>query len=218
MSVGSPIIESFPFTTTTPNISGGATTGSYLTAFHGTWVGYPNLSITSHRWYRCTSSVSAGLDSLPAGCTATGTHTGQTYIVGSNDIGQFIVAEVFATNFKGSVSKWSNAIGPMSSAPGLESDPFVSGTATSGQTLTLAANTWSGTPTPTISYQWMRCTQALGSISSTKPASCSEIGGATSTTYTLTATDVGKYVLIQITASNSAGTVIRVTASTAVVN
>jgi hypothetical protein len=64
----------------------------------------------------------------------------------------------------------------------------------------------------------MSCTQALGSISSTKPASCSEISGATSTSYTLTALDVGKYVLIQITASNSAGTVIRVTASTAIVN
>jgi hypothetical protein len=128
------------------------------------------------------------------------------------------VAEVVSTNFKGSTSKWTASIGAISSAPGLESDPFVSGTATSGQTLSLSANTWSGTPTPTISYQWMRCTQALGSISTTKPASCSEISGAISTSYTLTSLDVGKYILIQITASNSAGTVIRVTASTAIVN
>ena len=138
--------------------------------------------------------------------------------MGSSDIGQFITAEVVATNNKGSVSKWTASTVAITSAPGLESDPFVSGTATSGQTLSLSANTWSGTPTPTISYQWMRCTQALGSISTTKPASCSEISGATSTSYTLTSLDVGKYILIQITASNSASTVIRVTASTAIVN
>ena len=216
MSVGSPTIESLPYTIGTPNLSGSTIAGSVINVFYGTWLGYPNLSSTTHRWYRCTSNVSAGSDSLPAGCTATGTRSGTFYLAG--EVGQFIVAEVIATNSKGSVSKWSNAIGPIISAPSLDSDPFVSGTASSGQTLTLTANTWSGTPTPTISYQWMRCTQALGSISSTKPASCSEIGGATSTSYTPTATDVGKYVLIQITASNSAGTVIRVTASTAIVN
>ena len=217
MSVSSLAIDSLPFTTTTPAISGSATTGSFLTAFYGTWLGH-NSPSTTHKWYRCTSSVSAASDSLPAGCTAIGTRTGQTYVVGSSDIGQYISAEVVGTNNKGSTSKWTASTAAISSAPGLESDPYVSGTATSGQTLTLAANTWSGTPTPTLSYQWMSCTQALGSISTSKPASCSDISGATSTSYTLTATDVGKYILIQITASNSAGTVIRVTASTAIVN
>ena len=218
MSVSSALIESLPFAITTPTISGGATTGSFLSVFTGTWVGYPSLSNTTHRWYRCTSSVSAVSDSLPAGCTAIGIRNGQSYIVGSSDVGQFISAEVVATNFKGSASKWTGSIGPITSAPDLESDPFVSGTATAGQTLTLAANTWSGTPTPTISYQWMRCTQTSNTISTSKPASCSEIGGEVSTTYTLTALDVGKYILIQITASNSAGTVIRLTASTSIVN
>ena len=217
MSVSSLAIDSLPFTTTTPAISGGATTGSFLTAFYGTWLGH-NSPSTTHKWYRCTSVVSAASDSLPAGCTATGTRTGQTYIVGTDDVGKYISAEVVGTNNKGSTSKWTPSTAAITQAPGLESDPFVSGTATSGQTLSLSANTWSGTPTPTISYQWMSCTQSSGSISSTKPASCSEISGATSTSYTLTSGEVGKYILIQITATNSAGTVIRLTASTAIVN
>ena len=217
MSVGSPTIESLPFAITTPAISGGATTGSFLTAFYGTWVGYTPPS-TTHRWYRCTSIVSAASDSLPAGCTATGTRNGQTYIVSTDDVGKYISAEVVGTNNKGSTSKWTASTAAITQAPGLESDPYVSGTATSGQNVSLAASTWSGTPTPTLSYQWMRCTQFINSISSSKPASCSEISGEVATTYTLTASDVGKYVLIQITATNSAGTVIRLTASTAIVS
>jgi hypothetical protein len=73
--------------------------------------------------------------------------------------------------------------------------PTISGTTTFGQTLTSTTGTWSNSPT--YSYQWSRAATSGGSYSN--------ISGATSSTYTLVAADVGQYLKSTVTATNGSG-------------
>src|SRR4051812_14346151 len=84
-------------------------------------------------------------------------------------------------------------------APALKTAPKVTGTSTVGQVLTTDAGTWTGTPTPTYTYQWQRCTSAT--------STCSNIttSGPTRTTYTLVASDKGKWIRSKVVAKNSVG-------------
>ena len=75
--------------------------------------------------------------------------------------------------------------------------PTISGTATQGDTLTVAHGSWLGSPT-SYSYQWQRC-DAAGN-------SCTPITGATSRTYSLTSVDVGSTIRVQEKATSTAGT------------
>ena len=81
-------------------------------------------------------------------------------------------------------------------APSNTGLPVISGTATQGQTLSTSSGTWNGSPT-SYSYQWQDCNSA--------GAGCSNIGGATSSSYTLAASDVTHTVRVLVTASNSGG-------------
>jgi large repetitive protein len=69
-----------------------------------------------------------------------------------------------------------------------------------GSTLT-AALTFTGAPIPTVTYQWVACTLE------TDPSSCTDISGATSTTFTLTSAQVGKYLAVKGTATNTGGSI-----------
>jgi hypothetical protein len=94
-------------------------------------------------------------------------------------------------------------------APTNTSPPTIAGTAQEGQGLTAGPGTWSGTQPINYAYQWQRC-DSTG-------ANCNPIAGATSTTYTLTSTDVGNTIEVTVTASNTAGSGTASSAPTAVV-
>lgn len=82
-------------------------------------------------------------------------------------------------------------------APANISPPSLSGSAAVGQTLNVAAGSWTGSPAPTLTYQWMRC-DAVG-------VDCAPIAGATSSSYTAGMIDAGSTLAAQVTATNSAG-------------
>lgn len=69
--------------------------------------------------------------------------------------------------------------------------PALSGTESVGNTLTCSTGTWSGVPTPTYAYQWYN--------------NDVELSGATSSTYTLQATDEGDTINCRVTATNAVG-------------
>ena len=69
--------------------------------------------------------------------------------------------------------------------------PVVSGTNTVGSILTTTNGTWSGSTPITYTYQWLR--------------NGSNIGGATSSTYTLVTADTSNVVSCRVTATNSVG-------------
>jgi hypothetical protein len=98
---------------------------------------------------------------------------------------------------------------PAPTAPANTSSPTVSGTAQQGQTLTATNGSWSGSTPMAYAHQWRRCNASGGA--------CSDIGGATSASYTLAAADVGQTIRARVTASNSAGSAGADSSQTAVV-
>jgi hypothetical protein len=80
---------------------------------------------------------------------------------------------------------------PPNTAPVNTVAPTVSGTPAQGNTLTATPGTWTGTPTPTLAYQWER--------------NGADIGSATGLTYVVAANDVGASTRIRETATNGVG-------------
>jgi hypothetical protein len=72
--------------------------------------------------------------------------------------------------------------------------PTVAGTLVEGQTLTASSGSWNPSAT-SATYQWQRDTGT----------GFADITGATSTTYVLTATDVGAQLRVRVTATNASG-------------
>lgn len=77
--------------------------------------------------------------------------------------------------------------------------PSITGTVGIGNTLTANPGSWQGDAPISFAYQWQRC-DAAG-------ANCTNIAGATSSTYVMTATDVDPAVTVrvQVIATNAAG-------------
>jgi hypothetical protein len=74
--------------------------------------------------------------------------------------------------------------------------PIISGEARQPERLTGTAGFWRGNPTA-FTYQWLRC--------AANGAGCESIAGATTTTYTLTRTDVGSTIRLHVTATGPNG-------------
>jgi hypothetical protein len=71
--------------------------------------------------------------------------------------------------------------------------PTISGSAVIGQTLTASVGSWSNEPT-SYAYQWQDCDSS--------GANCVDIAGATASTYTVSALDLGHTIRVAVTASN----------------
>ncbi len=92
---------------------------------------------------------------------------------------------------------------PTGSAPVNTAPPTIAGTAQDGQVLTASSGTWSGSPTG-YAYQWRRC-----------GATCTDLAGATGTSYAVGAADVGSTLSVLVTASNTTGSAAAGSAATA---
>lgn len=95
-------------------------------------------------------------------------------------------------------STTSSVFGPIAGvaeAPSISS-VTVSGTARVGSSLTASVSA-SGYPVPTLAYSWESAATAGGSYS--------VISGATASSYTPTSGDVGRYLRVSVTASNTSG-------------
>ena len=94
-------------------------------------------------------------------------------------------------------------------APANTSAPDVSGTAEQGQTLNASAGSWSGSTPMAYGYQWRRCDASGGA--------CTNVSGATGTSFTLAVDDVGATLRVRVTATNSVASAGVDSAQTAVV-
>jgi hypothetical protein len=93
-------------------------------------------------------------------------------------------------------------------APSNTTAPAISGAAAQGQTLSTSDGSWTGRPT-SFAYRWQDCDTAGNG--------CTDIAGATSSTYRLAATDVGHTIRAVVTATNAVGSTEASSDKTAVV-
>ncbi len=183
------VLASEPEVSGPPSISGTARDGETLTASPGTWTGTPTITF-GYQWQRC--------DAAGDNCMNVTGATGSTYVLGSPDVGSTMRVVVTATNGGGSgVASSSQTAVVAAAAPVNTVAPVITGTPEDGQTLSSTTGTWTGTPTITYARQWRRC--------DSDGDNCSDIAGATGTTYALTAADIGATIRVRVTATNAAG-------------
>jgi Right handed beta helix region len=175
-----------------PTVSGTPQAGQTLTGTLGSWSGTEPISLQPY-WQRC--------DSAGSSCTNIAGATSLSYTLTAAEVGATIRLRVVATNAVGTAQAVSAATGAVVAAPvppASSAPPAVSGMAQAGQTLSGTLGTWSGTQPITLQPYWRRCDSA-GFF-------CSDISGATSLSYTLTAADVGATIRLRVIATNAAGT------------
>ena len=201
-SVTTVITARNPVNTALPTVSGTAQEGSTLTAAEGSWTGTAPISY-SYQWLRCNSSGSS--------CQNIGGATSSTYGLVVADIGATIRVRVTGTNVGGSSSADSSQTGVISARnPANTAVPTISGAPQLGSTLTAGNGTWTGTTPISYSYQWLRCDSS--------GANCSDINGATSSTYDPVAADLGSTIRVRVTGTNVGGSSSAQSAQTAVVS
>jgi len=191
-----------PTSSGAPVVSGTPAQGKTLTTNNGSW----NNSPTSYTyaWQDCNSSG--------ASCSAISGATSSSYILQASDVGHTIRSVVTASNSGGSGSASSAATAvvaaPPPPAPTNSAPPVVSGSPTQGGTLTTDNGSWNNSPT-SYTYAWQDCDSS--------GANCAAISGATASSYTLAAGDVGSTVRSVVTAKNAGGSGSAPSAVTAVV-
>jgi hypothetical protein len=155
---------------------GTAKVGKVLTVQDPTW----NEEGVTHayQWLRDGTPI--------AGATA------KTYTLDPEDLGRSVVAKV-----TGSKEGWtdstvdSNAVAvTLGDRPTFTTQPSVTGAYRLGQTLTANPGAWGAGATPTFTYQWRRGGQP--------------IPGATSSTYAVSAADLGSTLSVTVTATRTA--------------
>src|SRR5262249_34212505 len=80
-------------------------------------------------------------------------------------------------------------------APANSSAPSISGTASTGSTVTANQGTWTGSAPISYQYQWQVCDD--------KGNACHDITGATAQTYVIKDADKGNTLRVEVIASNS---------------
>ena len=175
-----------PAASVAPAITGTAQDGRLLTASNGTWA--PTPDHFTYQWLRDNVAIPNA--------------TLGTYLPGANDVGSVIKVTVTATIDGVPTTGTATSTGTAKIAPrytdGTPTAP--TGTLRDDQQLdasaSVDANTaWNGVAGLTLGYRWRRCNE-IG-------AACADIAGATASTYTLTAADVGQKVRVFVSASKN---------------
>lgn len=167
-------------------ISGTATIGQTLTASTQGAAG-GTASTTSYQWK--SSSDNSTFTNISGA-------TSSTYVLTSSEIGKYVRVSITVSNTVGTNSATSSSTSAVLDVAPTIGTATITGSKVSGQTLTASAGTLGGgTPTSTT-YQWK---------SSSDNSTFSDISGATSSTYQLTANEIGKYIKVEISLSNTAG-------------
>ena len=183
-----------------PTLSGTATVGETLEADPGLWSDSSG-STYQFTWKRCNASGGS--------CSSIGAATGSSYALTGADAGSTVRVTVTATDGATSAGATSAAGAVVSAAtPYATALPTISGSAGAGATLTSTTGTWQNNGSP-FTHQWRRCASDGGT--------CSDIGGATGSTYLVTGADGGSTIRVAVGESSASGVVYSSSSPTAVV-
>jgi Concanavalin A-like lectin/glucanases superfamily len=201
--IESPLPPAAPANSVLPAISGVATEGQSLIATTGTWTGSPTSY--SYQWQDCDSSGASCVNVTGASAT--------TYTLSASDVNHAIRVVVTATNEGGSTAAASAATAtvasdplPLPQPPANTTLPAISGSTVQGQVLSSTNGSWTDNPT-SYAYQWQDCNSS--------GEACSNVSGATSSSYTLGSGDVGNTARVVVTATNAGGSTSASSAATA---
>ena len=183
------ILEAAPVNLTVPTITGVAKVDEELTADHGTWSGNP--SSFAYQWRRCNTGP-------PLSCADIAGANDSAYTAVLADLGQELEVRVTATNAGGDSdpadSAPTDAVLP--APPVNESLPTISGFPQEGELLSADPGQWSNQPTG-YTYQWFSCDPVT--------FDCPDIPGATDPDYFVDTSDVGRYIGVEVIATNAGG-------------
>ncbi|MCX6396892.1 MAG: hypothetical protein NTV23_10440 [Propionibacteriales bacterium] len=196
-----PVICSVPpVNTVAPAITGQALVDATLTAGNGTWTpGAPNTPTYTKQWFKC--------DAAGANCVVIPGATGDTYELQygnypaePTDFGHTFIVKVTGTNLDGTATATSapTAVVALPPPPMIATAPVLSGNRKVGVATTTTNGTYTNGAT-SFTYRWQRC-DAAGT-----PASCTDIGGATSSSYVVQAADKGLTIRSVVVGTNHGG-------------
>jgi hypothetical protein len=196
-----------------PTVSVTVGNSSSLSAWGGSWSGYEAPELT-YAWYSCTSGGSDTPATRPSNCSAISGAIAPT-LLPQNLGGRYIRVAVTGTNSRGTATRFSTAFGPIASAPTVTGNPAISGTTRVGRQLSASTGTWTGSPT--LSYQWFRCTRVGRDNPASAPSGCTAISGATLNVYELSSSDTSRFIRVRVTGTNISGTRVVFSQSTSAV-
>ncbi len=163
--------------------------GRSVHAKSGRWRGERPLKY-SYVWLRCNSSGSE--------CVEVASTTKPLYKPTLEDVGYTLRVVVTASNGAGSVSATSAPSARVKPAPPRKDrGAVITGAAEDGQLLSASSGTWKGTPPFSYAYQWQVCNKTQ--------RECLNIAEATSNTYRLITSEIGRVVRVVVTATNAGG-------------
>jgi streptogramin lyase len=189
-----------PSSTTPPAITGTAKDGQTLTGSTGSWTGTPPLTYT-YQWQSCSS--------LGEGCLNISGANASSFTLGPSNVAGTVRVVVAAENAAGALSATSPMSSVVAAAPPINSvAPAIAGSAVQEGTLSASVGSWSGSPPFSYTYQWQNCLSA---------GHCTSVEGATASTYSPVAADVGRRIQVVVTASDTDGSAEATSGQTVVV-
>lgn len=150
-----------------------------------------NQNDLSYLWLRCDTAGGACINIPDA--------LDEYYLVYSADVRSTIRVRVTTSTGEQTSTTTSEptslvqAVGPAADGP-----PQVEGDLMTGAVLSASEGLWRGTKPLTHAYQWERCNPDT--------SICTDIPGATRSSYQIESTDIASSVRVRLTTSNSAGT------------
>ena len=192
-----------PHDTVVPSITGTPRSGQTLTANAGSWQVKQSIGYT-YQWEGATARAAVQKHRArppqprPGQLRTSATRYGSACKPASETLG--------------AISRTSAATRPIAGEndPIAETSPAVSGTGLKGNVLTATTGAWSGLiGAVTYTYQWERCGES--------GEGCSAISGATTSTYTLTESDVASTLRLLVTATDERGSTAATSLATAVI-
>lgn len=181
-----------PVNTTGPMLSytGDLLVGNTITTSTGTWEAYPEPT------YLIAWQVS---DDGATGWTDISAETNTIYFITANVAGKYLRAKITADNNIGVEQVvYTDPTTVVEYTPTNTELPTISGITNLGEELTVSSGAWEGYPEPTIAYQWQ--------ISADGSTGWTDITGETTTAYTTSGTDGGKYLRVAVSGTNTVDT------------
>ena len=195
MSYG-PVLSQ-PVQVGTTTLIGSALEGETLTVSLGRIFGSP-APTTTYAWQKC------GSPSITT-CTTISGETSNSLFVAQSMNGNYLRVVPTIQNDLGGIIVPSASIGPITrpSSPSNSVVPSIIGEVNIDTTVTGYSGIWAGTPAPTFTTNWMKCT-------STDVATCVDIPGETKTSLSLKISDLGKRIAFKVTGKNRVATTVAI--------